>query len=52
MLDDELIWKPPIKLGDAALQTMWNVIQIEALCQHFSAQICLLCSFLFLINFF
>jgi len=31
---------------------MWNIVQIKTLYQYFSAQICLLCSFLLLFNIF
>ena len=40
------------KVGDTTLQLMWNVVQIKTPYQHFSAQICLLCSFPFLFNLF
>jgi len=39
-------------LGVLLDQIMWNVVQIKTLYQHFSAQICLLCSFPFLLNLF
>jgi len=53
ILDDKLNWKPQTeKLVTQLSKSSGMLFTCKALRQHFSAQICLLCSFLFLFNLF